>query len=333
MGRSITSTRKEKNLGQPSSQETFSNVVPVAATAAPQETFSDVEPIGGLESVIKKTFAGEPLTPEEQQYTQQLVHSNGKALSESYGRAGQLVLGGGGLQNVAAGEGPSLLKAVYTLPKVKPVVDAALSEALRLPGSKLLQAVLKHWGAPLAEAAGGGIKEVEGTEGAAENAAGEFAPAPEPPKPPQPAAPVTRKQVGAAVDKSLGVEPLKPDVPLREQVSAKAQPVSQAKAESTAISAYRYDADANELHVTSKSNPNTTYVYGDVSADQAAAFDSAPSKGKAWAQFKQGSSPLVAKIVNGKRIPVKPVVSPEDLTTILEESVRRAKSLRDLSGH
>lgn len=127
-----------------------------------------------------------------------------------------------------------------------------------------------------------------------------------------PSAPITPKHVESVLNESLGGKPLEPNVPLRKQI-AKPIPVSQAKAESSVIGSHSYDPQANELHVTTKSNPNTTYVYGDVSPDQAEAFESGPSKGKAWAQFKKGSSPLVAKIVNGERVPVRPIIAPEDL--------------------
>ena len=74
------------------------------------------------------------------------------------------------------------------------------------------------------------------------------------------------------------------------------------------VQSYAYDPQANELQVTTKANPNISYVYGDVSPAQAEAFHTGESKGKAWAAFKQGSSPLVAKILNGERIPVRPVL-------------------------
>lgn len=145
---------------------------------------------------------------------------------------------------------------------------------------------------------------------------GEVAPPAQAPAQP-PVSPVTRKQVGAAVDKSFGVEPLKPNVRLRDQVPAKAspkaEPVSENKVESSVIHSHDYDPAAKELHIVTKSNPNTAYVYGDVSPDQAQAFESATSKGKAWAEFKKGGSPLVAKIVNGNRVPVRPVIAAKDL--------------------
>lgn len=73
--------------------------------------------------------------------------------------------------------------------------------------------------------------------------------------------------------------------------------------ESSAMRSYKYDPQANELHIQTN-NPKVTYVYGDVQPEQARTFTNAGSKGKAWNQLRQ-TSPLVAKIVNGKRIPVK----------------------------
>lgn len=158
---------------------------------------------------------------------------------------------------------------------------------------------------------------------------------------------VSRKAVGQAVDQSLGVEPLKPNVPLREQVPSrlapKAEPATPPK-ESSVIKSHVYDPQARELHITTHSNPNTVYVYGDVDPEQVTPFETG-SKGKAWAAFKQQSSPLVAKIVNGTRVPVKPMLSaadaaqdvtmnrlaptaPDDLVDVLKQSVQQAKKNR-----
>lgn len=162
-----------------------------------------------------------------------------------------------------------------------------------------------------------------------------------------PSVDVSRKAVGQAVDQSLGVEPLKPNVPLRDQVPSrlapKAEPTPPPK-ESSVIKSHVYDSQARELHITTHSNPNTVYVYGDVDPEQVAPFETG-SKGKAWAAFKQQSSPLVAKIVNGTRVPVKPMLSAadaaqdvtvnrlapaasDDLTAVLKQSVQQAKKNR-----
>jgi hypothetical protein len=203
------------------------------------------------------------------------------------------------------------IEGAKRLPVVGPMLD-------KLPGLEYLPFLAGHGEAP-------GVGRIRNIgEAAAESAEAEAAskaPAVEPSAPTQfeqpPVSPVTRKQVGAAVDKSFGVEPLKPNVRLRDQVPAKAapkaEPVSEKKVESSVIHSHDYDPAAKELHVVTKSNPNTAYVYGDVSPEQAQAFESATSKGKAWAEFKKGGSPLVAKIVNGNRVPVRPVIAAKDL--------------------
>lgn len=140
--------------------------------------------------------------------------------------------------------------------------------------------------------------------------------------------PITRQQVGNAVDESLGVQPLQRDVPLREQLPFTKQagtqlPPGHTPVESSAISSHRYNADAREFEVTTKSNPGTVYVYGDVSPEQAQAFGEAESKGKAFSQIKS-SSPLVGKVTQGKRISVKPQGG-NDLTDILTRSLEQTK--------
>jgi hypothetical protein len=74
--------------------------------------------------------------------------------------------------------------------------------------------------------------------------------------------------------------------------------------QSSAMRSSMYDSGAKEFHARMTSG-DTTYVYGDVAPEEAEAFNSAESKGKAYQQMKSGH-PLVAKIVNGKRVAVKP---------------------------
>jgi hypothetical protein len=130
-----------------------------------------------------------------------------------------------------------------------------------------------------------------------------------------------RGSLGNLLDQSLGAKKLEPNVPLRQQMPATASrpqsmstPASQPAVDSgipeghtphdsSALRSSKYDADANEFHARMTSG-NTTYVYGDVAPEEAQAFADAPSKGKAYQQIKSGH-PLVAKIVDGKRIAVK----------------------------
>jgi hypothetical protein len=105
--------------------------------------------------------------------------------------------------------------------------------------------------------------------------------------------------------------------------------------ESSAVKSFKYDPDAHELEVHTKSG--VTYVTGEVTPAQAEAFSSAKSKGQAWKAIRDNNPP-VAKIVNGTRIPVKPSsfrsVTPttpapeEDLTPLLLKSLERARSRR-----
>jgi hypothetical protein len=83
--------------------------------------------------------------------------------------------------------------------------------------------------------------------------------------------------------------------------------------ESTAIQDFKYDPEAKEMHVTWKGGASPiTYVYGEVTPEQSAMFHGSESKGMAAKSIKDNNV-LVAKIINGKRVPIKPVVSDEDL--------------------
>jgi hypothetical protein len=165
---------------------------------------------------------------------------------------------------------------------------------------------------------------------------------------------VTPKQVEQQLTQSLGGQPLQKNVPLRQQLPA-AQKATAATAatklpdgftavESSALRGYRYDPAAREFE--SITTDGRRYVHGDVSPEEAAAFEAADSKGKAWSQLKS-QNPLVAKVVSGKRVAVvKPqattpttveapggvIQNSGDLTAALQESVKRAKAktLRDL---
>ncbi len=110
-------------------------------------------------------------------------------------------------------------------------------------------------------------------------------------------------QVEGLLQQGLGNKPLDPNVPLKMQGKAADLPEGHTPVESSALRSYKYDPTAKEFHARATSG-DTTYVYGDVSPEAAQGFEQAESKGKAWQGIR--SNPLVAKIVNGKRIDVKP---------------------------
>lgn len=127
--------------------------------------------------------------------------------------------------------------------------------------------------------------------------------------------PITRgslsQMMGDQLEKGLGASPpLKPNVPLRGQISATMKeaapqlPEGHTAVDSTAIRSYKYDPQTQEFEAWPTSG-DTAYRYGEVSPDAAKAFQDAPSKGKAFQQIKN-SGTLVAKRVNGKWVPVKP---------------------------
>lgn len=126
--------------------------------------------------------------------------------------------------------------------------------------------------------------------------------------------PMSKGQLGKAMDeqlgKALGAQQLDPKVPLRNQVpgrmpaeSEAALPEGHTAVDSSAVRSYGYKPAAREFEARATSG-NTIYVYGDVPPEVATEFVDAPSKGKAWQKIR--SYPLVAKIVDGKRIAVKP---------------------------
>ena len=149
-------------------------------------------------------------------------------------------------------------------------------------------------------------------------------------------------RLGELLNKGLSGKELEPNVPLREQLQASpgALPVKSTTrtaqgldtaatssrtselpqpeprtpappAESTAVSDYRYDPDAKEMHIQWKGNPPRPYVYGEVTPEQAQMFHAAESKGMAAKSIKD-NNPYVAKIIDGKRIPVKAAKSEAD---------------------
>lgn len=143
------------------------------------------------------------------------------------------------------------------------------------------------------------------------------------------------KKLDTALNDATGGKPLQPGVRLRDQGRPLGVPEGYTPVtESSAVKAYKYDPAANELHVTTKDG--ITYVAGEVTSAQAEAFASADSKGKAWQAIRQNTTP-VAKIINGKRISLKPSIrsaSPSDAPSDLQEKLEQslAQALQQKAG-
>ena len=140
-------------------------------------------------------------------------------------------------------------------------------------------------------------------------------------------------KLGDLLNDAVGGKPLKPNVPLKNQldVPAPAPAVDvlegHTPVDSSALKSYKYDPTTKEFETVTPSGGH--YIYGDVSPDQVQAFEAADSKGKAWNEIRKNST-LVGKVVNGKRVNVRPptelqTAGPED-TQVPAESVARANS-------
>lgn len=142
--------------------------------------------------------------------------------------------------------------------------------------------------------------------GTADNPASSLSPSrPQLPFLPKP----TVNTIGSKVESALGGKPLAPNVPLRQQMPATQAPADLPEGHtpinSSAVRSYKYDPEAQEFHAQYKSGDNVQHVFGDVSPEEAQAFEQAPLPGKAMAAIQQ-NHPLVAKIMNGKRVAVRP---------------------------
>lgn len=207
--------------------------------------------------------------------------------------------------------------------KAHPIISTiALNEAGKLPGVGKYISKIPSWlplmlggkeaAAPEAEAA-----ESELAQGGKPLTETPEALAKVPVSKPEPATGGGLGSLQNLLEKSLGAKKLEPNVSLRNQLETK--PTSPAiptdltpghtPLKSSALRSYAYDPQAQEFHAKTTSG-NTVYVYGGVSQAEAKNFELADSKGKAWQAIR--TNPLVAKIVDGKRIAVKP--SGEGLT-------------------
>jgi hypothetical protein len=155
-------------------------------------------------------------------------------------------------------------------------------------------------------------------------------------EPPPSAPPAPVKPLEELLNNATGGKPLQRNVPLRQQGRIISEIESQPKpSTSSAIQDYKYDPGKQEMQVTTKAGAQ--YIHGDVSPEQAAEFEKASSKGKAWGELKKNST-YVGKIVNGQRINAKPPsslrsASPDDLTPILQESLKNVKAKKLAAGN
>jgi hypothetical protein len=164
----------------------------------------------------------------------------------------------------------------------------------------------------------------------------------------------TQAQLETLLNDALGGKALEKSVPLKAQRSAAAAPKLPegfTRVESSALRGYKYDPATEEFE--SITNTGQHYVHGNVLPEEAEAFKAADSKGKAWNELRQ-SSPLVAKVINGKRISTsgsmglrsaRPEPEPEpaapkstatpsedDLMRLLEQSLAQARAGKTLSS-
>jgi hypothetical protein len=131
-----------------------------------------------------------------------------------------------------------------------------------------------------------------------------------------PSAPaITRAEVEQQLNQSLGGTPLQRGVPLRQQpgfpgASAQAEATTAAiprdftPVKSSAIRAYKYDPVRKEFE--SITTDGQHYVHSDISPADVTEFEASTSKGAAWGKLKS-LGVLTAKVVGGKRVPVRPI--------------------------
>jgi hypothetical protein len=132
------------------------------------------------------------------------------------------------------------------------------------------------------------------------------------------------------LEKSLGGQKLVPGVPLKNQVAAQGAaagklPEGFTPVESSALKGYKYDPAAREFEYVTKDGSH--YVRGDVDPEAAAQFEKTAAEkdsfGKAWHELRQNpqGGVGVAKVINGKRVPIVKTAPLTDLQQQIKESV------------
>ena len=203
--------------------------------------------------------------------------------------------------------GTTLKNAMESHPVItKMLMAEALSQARKIP-------MLGKFIPPMAEMIpfliGGGSPEAPGAE--AESAAPEAeaeseAPSETPDATPTPAPKVTQAAVEKQLNSSLGNEPLKPGVSLRNQVTAPAPiaelPKDFTPVDSAIVKGYKYNPESEQL--TTVTNDGQSYTHSEVTPEEFKHFEANDSTGKAWNVIRSNH---VLTLKNG--IPFKPVGS------------------------
>jgi len=226
------------------------------------------------------------------------------------------------------------LRSFYDL--LPPKAQDALLEMLPRRAASIVKGDVLGTISPAAKHAGefvNALREAKTAE-AAPGAAGNIAESVAAPQP-APAAKVSPKTVEQQLETALGGQKLVPGVPLRSQPAAQAAaagklPEGFTPVESSALKGYKYNPDTREFESITTGGQH--YIHGDVGPDEARYFADAESKGKAWQQIRS-QNPLVAKVVNGQRVAVKPVQIAEEAPAAGPAvPTPKPKTLKDLSG-
>jgi hypothetical protein len=175
--------------------------------------------------------------------------------------------------------------------------------------------------------------DLEGVTSPQTEAAGESVEEAPPDTPAAAAAPkidTSPKAVQQQLEKSLGGQKLVPGVPLKNQVAAQGAaagklPEGFTPVESSALKGYKYDPAAREFEYITTDGSH--YIRGDVAPEAADQFEKTAveknSIGKAWHELRQNpqGGVGVAKVINGKRVPIVKTAPLTDLQQQIKESV------------
>lgn len=153
--------------------------------------------------------------------------------------------------------------------------------------------------------------------------------------PAAPAPKITPKAVEQQLEEALGGKKLVPGVSLKNQPAAQAAaagklPEGFTPVESSALKGYKYDPAAREFEYITKDGSH--YVRGDVEPEAAAQFEQTAAEkgsfGKAWAELRQNpqGGVGVAKVINGKRVPVIKTAPITDLAQQIKDSAEPSQA-------